>query len=79
MKVRDLKAILARANDDDEVVIPAHVVFEGGKESGGVGTISHAKVSRANNGFDWERGMFLVWPDRQLRYDHEKKGKNVSS
>lgn len=72
MKVRDLKASLAHANDDDEVIIHARPVKDG-KVMATVGTLPHAGIRQATPGFDWESGLFVIEPDRELRYDQAKK------
>ena len=67
MKVGELKKILELVPDDNDVVVRAES-YSKGKRVGTVGPVSHVGVKSANKGFDWESGMFLISPDRELRF-----------
>lgn len=60
MTVKDLKDILNRTEryDDSEVVVKTN--------NQSVGRISHSVIRGANNGFDWEKDMFILWPSDDL-------------
>ena len=63
MTLRELKqivdrTILRRGNDELDVVIPNHKPSMGG--------ISTTNVRGANQGIDWNRGMFILWPDKKM-------------
>jgi len=60
MTVKDLKDILNRTDRFDE----SKVVVKTNNPS--VGWISHSEIRGANNGFDWEKDMFILWPVDEL-------------
>ena len=62
MKVRDLIAILERANPEDDVRIRI-------KSPGTVGQSPTVDVKSASSGFDWDRGSFLISPVDDLSKD----------
>ena len=62
MKIADLKKMLVNANDDSEVEIIAQTY-----PRGTVGATDTAGVKWAGNGFDWDKGKFLICPDIKLQ------------
>ena len=62
MKVRDLIAILERANPEDDVRIRI-------KSPGTFGQSPAVDVKSASSGFDWDRGSFLIFPVDDLSKD----------
>ena len=60
MKVGELKKALSLINDDNmEVVIP---IFK----KGILGAHPSTKVKAAGEGFDWDVGIFYLWPEINL-------------
>jgi hypothetical protein len=60
MKVKELKHILERSNDDDNVMVAIkkpHIT---------VGAIPTVPVKYAFTGFDWESGKFIITPEENL-------------
>ncbi len=60
MKVEDLRVMLQYARDSDEVMIVTKLPYQT------VGAHPMTKVKAASNGFDWESGKFMIWPERDL-------------
>ncbi len=60
MKVEDLRVMLQYARDSDEVMIVTKLPYQT------VGAHPMTKVKAASNGFDWESGKFMIWPEREL-------------
>ncbi len=60
MKVEDLRVMLQYARDNDEVMIVTKLPYQT------VGAHPMTKVKAASNGFDWESGKFMIWPEREL-------------
>jgi hypothetical protein len=60
MKVSELKYILERVDDDNEVMIAIKLPYTT------VGSIPMASVKSAYNGVDWEQGKFILYPDEDL-------------
>ena len=60
MKVEDLRVMLQYARDNDEVMIVTKLPYQT------VGAHPMTKVKAASNGFDWESGKFMIWPERDL-------------
>lgn len=60
MKVSELKQVLQDCDDDLDVVIPVYRV-------GTAGPIPAVNVSRAFEGFDWDKGRLILHPGSQLR------------
>jgi len=57
MKVSELKAIINRFRDDDELVIASKTVFST------IGTKPSIPVKSFTIGFDWERGQVIINPE----------------
>ena len=60
MKVRELKALIARLRDDDEIVIPIKPM------NVSVGGQAYLKVESVYAGFDWDHGKVFITPERPV-------------
>ena len=60
MKAEQLKQMLERVKDDDEVMIAIKLPFST------VGAIPMVPVKHAWKGFDWENGKFIITPEEEL-------------
>ena len=60
MKVADLKRVLERSNDEDNVMIAIKLPYAT------AGAIPMTPVKLAFNGFDWERGNLILTPEENL-------------
>lgn len=60
MKVSDLKRVLERSNDDDNVMIAIKLPYVT------VGAIPMTSAKLAYNGFDWEKGNLVITPEELL-------------
>ena len=60
MKVEDLKVMLQYANDSDDVMIVTKLPYAT------VGAHPMTHIKSAMNGFDWESGKFMLWPENDL-------------
>ena len=60
MKVSELKQRLESAKDDDNVMIAIKLPYVT------VGAIPMTSVKLAFNGFDWEKGNFILTPEELL-------------
>lgn len=66
MKVRDLKSIIERLPDDNELVIRVD------RMAGSVGGLPTVEVKGFYNGFDWDRGSTLIEPAETLHVGGEQ-------
>jgi ribosomal protein S13 len=60
MNVKELKSALESANDEREVVIPVTRLET-------IGPTPAIAVASAHNGFDWDHGKFIIYPESKLR------------
>lgn len=60
MKVADLKRVLERSNDEDNLMIAIKLPYAT------AGAIPMTPVKLAFNGFDWERGNLVLTPEENL-------------
>lgn len=72
MKVKDLKALLERMNDEDTVVILAKTL------SSNIGGQSYVELKSAYAGFDWDDGKVFIVPAQPVheigeRFEADKK------
>ena len=66
MKVRDLKAIIDRFRDDDELVVSVKTLH------GTIGPRPSIGVQSINAGFDWERGQVIITPKKIVHVGGEE-------
>lgn len=66
MKVRDLKAIIARLPDDDELVVAVKTLHAT------IGPRPSIGVQSIYSGFDWERGQTIITPTEGVHVGGEQ-------
>jgi hypothetical protein len=65
MNLQELK------NEIDAIALNSDIKLEHIKvcipnNKGGMGSISATKVKSANRGFDWNSGLFIIWPEVEM-------------